>query len=461
MKHLISCILLLLIIDCTSIGYSQGFESGIFSGVNFSDIHGQENGGKWKSKPGPVQGFYFSYYFNKSIGIQTGINFSTIYYEHRRTTYLVPTYPVEYNQILMPYYYQHVDKMDFSFMRIPLLFTVSVPTALQFNLHAGIFFSFLQDYSMNNYSYYSSMGPVKPAKNDFGYLFSSGFSYPLNDNFKATLNAAYLTGRKEFLENYNYRHGSSEFTLGIEYTGFLKNRNSRITSGNHTDSLSVKIGVIMTAGANVSWNSSTSGGKKYSPVFGPSLGFLIDFPIGNKSSFQTGFSFDRKGYSLKDSSSSFYQYIRNSNQVYYVDSKVQIDYAIIPALLSFRAGKADRISISTGPWVGLKLNARNVGVAYNETRSASAYQLRETVIYDDFEKAIKNYDLGWIFGCGVSVPVVKNYKVEMALQYSIGFRDVYCNPETGIQQTPSDPVHVIRNRTISLLLGFRIPSTYR
>jgi Outer membrane protein beta-barrel domain len=462
MKYYRYFILLFLINHCTLVSYSQKITTGISSGVNFSDIHGQETGGKWKSKPGPVQGFYLGYSFNKSIGIQTGIDFSAIYYEHRSTSYPGKQYPIplEVDYFGPAFYYSNDDKMDFRFLRVPLLFTVSVPGTMQFNMRAGLFFSFLQDYSLNTYYYYSSMGLIRPKKKDFGYIFSSGFSYPLNDKFRATLNGAYLTGRKEFLENSNYRHGSSEFTLGFEYTGFLKNKNTPVTSPNTPDSSLGKITVRIVAGADLSWNSHTGAGKKYSPAFGPSFGFLIDFPLNKKTSFKTGFSFERKGYSLNDSSSSFFEYLKNPNLIYNVDSRVQIDYAIIPVLLSTRAGKSDRIFLSTGPWLGLKLNARNVGVAYDETRSGSGYTLRETVIYDDLEKLIKNYDLGWIFGFGASLPVVKNYKVDLSVQYSIGFRDVYNNPGTGTSQSEY-PTHSIKNRTISLLLGFMIPSTDR
>jgi len=145
--------------------------------------------------------------------------------------------------------------------------------------------------------------------------------------------------------------------------------------------------------------------------------------------------------------------------MYYVNTKVQTDYAIIPALMSFPAGKSKRLFFSTGPWLGLKLNARTVGAAYNDYHSETSYQEKKTVVYDDLEKYIKNYDVGWIFGCELSIPVVKKYEADLALQYSLGFTNVFDNPESGNQQSQYDPVHIIRNRTISLVLGFRIPST--
>jgi len=456
MKHFNTFICIFLIIICHSVGYSQNISTGIYSGVNFSDIHGQDIGGKWESKPGPVQGFYLGYSFNKSIGIQTGINFSTVYYEHKTTNYPYLYITTSYYDINPVYYYQGDDKMDFSFLRVPLLFTVSIPSAIQFNMKAGLIFSFMQDHSLSNSYYYPSSEPDNTKKKDFGYMFSSGISYPLTDRFKTTFNVSYITGRKQFLENFNYKHGSSEVTLGFDYE-FLKKNKTEVNSKFASDSSSKKITVTFIGGLIVSSNPSTVDGKKYSPVFGPSIGFSVNIPLKYGYSFISGVSFERKGYSMKDSSSLFYRYLKNDNPTYYIDTKVQVDYAIIPFLISVPLGKSQKLFFNTGPWLGLKLNARNVGVAYNEYRSESSYTIRKTIIYDDIEKLIKDNDIGWIFGCGVSLPVEKNYRVDIALQYSTGFKNVFNNSAEGNQQNLYDPDPIIRFRTISLLIGFRIP----
>ncbi|MGC1391243.1 MAG: outer membrane beta-barrel protein, partial [Bacteroidales bacterium] len=189
MKHIGTWTCLFLLILCNSVSYSQKIATGIFSGVNFSDIRGQDFGGKWESKPGPVQGFQIGYSFGKCIGIQTGINFSTVYYQHK-TFYYPDVFfePSFSNYYISPVYYnQTVENMDFSFLRIPLLFTVSIPSAILFNMKAGVFFSFMQDHSLSN-NYYSYSEPDITKKNDFGYMFSSGISYPLSDKFKAAFN---------------------------------------------------------------------------------------------------------------------------------------------------------------------------------------------------------------------------------------------------------------------------------
>jgi hypothetical protein len=144
--------------------------------------------------------------------------------------------------------------------------------------------------------------------------------------------------------------------------------------------------------------------------------------------------------------------------MYNVNTKVQIDYAVIPLLMSFPVGKSQMVFLSTGPWLGLKLNARNIGVAYNEVRSESDYTVSKTVIYDDLERYIKNNDIGWIFSARVSLPLLNRYKVDLALRYSTGFKNVYNTTIAAERQSSSVEDFVIRNRTISLLIEITIPT---
>jgi hypothetical protein len=350
--------------------------------------------------------------------------------------------------------------MDFSFLRVPLLLTVSIPSTLQFTIKAGFVFSFLQDHSVGNSYYYSYSEVDNIKKKDFGYMFSSEISYPLGNNVKAALSVTYVTGRKDFREYSTMKHGSSEYTLGIEYE-FNKRNKMNLNPDSQSDSTSKKVTVTYYGGLNVSWNPRTVDGRKYLPLAGPSFGFSLNLPLGHGTSFITGVSFTRKGYSMKDSSSYFYRFRKDDTPIYSVDTKVQADYAMIPFLINIQLGKSQKLFFNTGPWLGLRLNARNVGVAYNKDRSETSYTIRKTIIYDDIEKLLKADDVGWLFGCGVSLPVVKNYKVDVTLQYSIPFKDVFNSSAEGSQQNPTETYSVIRFRTISLLLGFRMPYSDR
>jgi hypothetical protein len=222
------------------------------------------------------------------------------------------------------------------------------------------------------------------------------------------------------------------------------------------DSSLKKITITFRGGLNVSWNGLKKDFGKYSGSFGPSLGFTVDFPLGKRFSLISGVSFERKGYSMKDSSVMVYMYLNKGTPMYNVDTKVIADYAVIPLLVSFPIGKSRRIFFNTGPWLGLKLDARNTGIAYTGMRSESDYKLWKNVVNDDFERYIKNTDFGWVFSTGAALPLFNEYKVNLAIQYSAGFENVY-------DKTPVSHMHplanyMIRNRTISFLIGFTIPS---
>jgi hypothetical protein len=258
------------------------------------------------------------------------------------------------------------------------------------------------------------------------------------------------------LESSNLRQGSSEYVLGIDYE-FLKKNKKDINPELVIDSTLKKVTVTYWGGVNISWNGLDSDRSKYSATTGPALGFSVNFLMEPGLSFITGVSFERTGYSMKDSSASFFKYLNKGTPLYYVDSKVQMDYALIPLLMNLSFGKSKIFFFNSGPWLGLKLNARNVGVAYNEIRSESGYTVSKTVIYDDLERYIKDNDIGWIFGAGISVPFLKRYKVDLALRYSTGFKNVYNKTIVAEQQSSSTAEHEIRNRTISFLIGITIP----
>src|SRR5665811_282343 len=90
MRSFKTCSVLLFVLSFSSVSFSQNITTSVYSGINFSDIHGQDIGGKWVSKPGTSEGLTIGYAFNKSIGIQSGIGFSAVNYEHRPLYYQNP-----------------------------------------------------------------------------------------------------------------------------------------------------------------------------------------------------------------------------------------------------------------------------------------------------------------------------------------------------------------------------------
>jgi hypothetical protein len=440
----------LLLVSSNTISYSQKISAGVYTGINYSDIHGQESSGRWYHKPGPVQGVYIEYSFNRYLGIQTGLNYSTVYYESK--TYF-PGYlnyiPLDIYPYPYPYpYYYYTRKMDFSFLRFPVLLNFSIPSAVRFDLKAGIFYSHLNDNSTTD-DYYSN-----PVKNDFGYVFSSVISYPLTEKFKASLSVGYSKGTKPVFEDTNYRHGSSEFTLGISYTGLLKNKSSHEKSINRRDTIDQKLTLLFQGGVNVSWNTHREDKEKYSAIAGPSAGFLLDYRLGKNTSLQTGVSFEGKGYSLRDSSTLFFLSYNGGGTLYDVDSRVDIDYIEIPLLINFKLGKS--LFFNTGPWLGLQLNSRVTGTAYDDIRSETGYIIRKTVIYDDMEKIIKDNDAGWMFSGGISLPVKNGYRANISLRYSTGLVNVFDNATSGYDHYGANELS-IQNGTVSFLIALVIP----
>ncbi len=450
MKKLRALCCLFLLFCLYTISYSQKLSAGFVTGINFSDIHGNSYQGKWKYKPGPVQGVTVNYDFCKTIGLQTGLNFSTIYYEHKvdhtgsgGLCYLYP-----WSSSLVPFY--NAEKMDFSFLTIPVGIRIAIPSKPQLNLSAGIFYSFLLD---NNISgYYNTETP----ENDSGYLYSAGLSTPLNDNMDLLFNVRYMTGRKEIPVSGSYRHGSFDFVAGMAYSGLLRNRTVK-SPELQCDTMKNNIYLIYKTGINMSWNSCEYFPEKYSMHFGPSLGFALNMKLSPKTFFQTGLSFERIGYTLKDSSDSFHRYIVDGAAGFYVNTRISTDYVQIPALLDFRLGKSERFFFNTGPYLAIKLNARTRGEAYSESGNYGQYTLVKRVVYNDLEGIIKDNDIGWLFGGGLTIPFFGKYLFDLGIRYQMGFKDVFDRSYSSELSYHDTAKSVIRNRSLSCQIGFRVP----
>jgi hypothetical protein len=452
MKKLrISLICLFLFLYCTD-GWSQKITTGYYGGVNISDIHGGTISGKWKFKPGPVQGLYLDYSFNRIFGFRTGINYSTLNYEHITGYQDYGYYPLGYSSVIWPGpYYAFNEFTDFSFISFPAQIRLSVPSVPRLDLMAGIYNAFLIDHSeiYNNIDY-------TPSKYDFGYLYSIGLSLPLTDRLEASLNARYITGRKG-MDNYNEAwHGSMDFTFGVAWKGILKSK-----SGNADyqlqDSVSEKIYLVYGGGINASWNSGEMDKERYSLNYGPSLGLLVNFRLSGKTSFRTGVAFDVTGYSLQDSSDSFNRYIITDEAYYHVDTKTSVDYLTIPLLISFHPGHGGRFFINTGPFAAIKLNARCRGPVYYNLESSGSYSRYRRIVNDDLEGAIKDNNFGWIIEGGLTTPLFGRLALEYGFQYRRGFGEVYDESYLPANESFFSDGTVFENSSLSFRIGVRVP----
>ncbi len=445
MKRKVLLMWLLFLLTIPSAIYAQKIRAGLYSGINFSDIHGSFHSGKHAIKTGPVQGLLLDYSFNNVIGIQTGLDYATLYYEYlpyNEKNRIYPTYDIYWPPYYIP---PATEKMDFTFLRFPLLFKLTTPTRVRYNLTAGLYFSFLQDYSLNY------MSNVKPEKNDLGFLYSTGLSYPLTSDLQASLGVRYITGRRTFMEGADYKHGATELTFGFDYNGFLNKAFSDPPFKTGRDSTLNKVFLEYRLGMNLSWNSGNINKDKYLLKPGMSFGLSLSYHFHNKVSLQTEILFERKGYALRDSSNSYFRYIRDDGPMYSLDTKVDIDYIELPVLLNLSIGRSGRFNITTGPYLGLRINSRCTGVAVKESISQSAYILSETNVYDDIDGLIKDNDWGWILRGGISVPVGGYRSIDIGIQYNTGFKDILQN------QRREEGDVFIRNGSIAVLLGYKLP----
>lgn len=437
--------------------FAQKLSLGLYSGINISDIHGNNPSGYWKFKPGPVSGLAVDYSFSRYFGLSSGLRYSSVYYEYE--DYSDPWWinPSPFMKTILPgdVMYSYDAKMDYGFLTIPLQARISIPSKPGLNLSGGIYYSYLTSHS----TIYQEDQPSW----DFGYIYSAGISWPFSHSVTGFLNAGYMTGRKEYQYYDDFRQGSMDFTLGIAYTGFFGNSSDK--SGIRSDSVSPKISILYKGGVNFSWNRGGYHPDKYSSSTGPSLGFMVNVKLARGVSFQTGLSYERTGYSLSDSSNSFFMHTEKPPAyssfmpVYYdVSTKVDIDYIVIPALINFYFGKSELVYINTGPYLGLRLNAHVKGTAYNEVRYQSGYTHYKTTVNDDLEAVIKANDFGWIAGGGVNIPVSGKLFIDLGLQYRVGMVDVYNKSYYAHNEYPEADNSVIMNGSLTFSAGIRIPA---
>jgi len=452
MKKLRILSILIILFIYWSPGWSQRITAGYYGGVNISDIHSGYGPGKWKFKPGPVQGLYIDYSLNRIFGLRTGINYSTLYYEHVTGYQSYGYYPYSSLSSYWPGpYYSFNEFSDFSFISFPAQFRLSVPSVPRLDLMAGIYNALLTGHS----EIYSSID-YKPSKYDFGYLYSIGLSLPLTGSLEASLNARYITGRKGIYNLDEARHGSMDFTFGVAWKGITKKRDGK-AGYQLQDSVSEKIYLIYGGGINASWNSGETDRERYSLNYGPSIGVLVNFLVSPNTSFRTGVSFDIAGYSLRDSSDSFVRYQITDDAYYHVNTKTSVDYLTIPLLLNIQLGRKGRIYFNTGPFAGIKLNARCKGTAYYKVEGAGSYSRYKRIVYEDMEGSIKDNNFGWIMEGGLTTNLFSHMALECGLQYRKGFGEVFNDSYLPENESFYGEGSVFENSSLSFRIGVRVP----
>jgi hypothetical protein len=447
---------------------AQRFSAGLLSGAGFSDYHGSTSSGKWESQTGMLSGVFVRYALSPVIGVGTELNYTTqgYYYKPYKYNAGYPYYPNPMSSSLRLHgmiYLPVWERWDLSFWRVPIFLTFSTPTRLQFSFSAGLYFSFTgkEDYSTNGYQPYPwYRDPYYPMpsveddvpEHDFGLMYAASLSYPVGSDFSLFAQGRYFIGHRPFINGYG-RTGASEVAMGFAYTGLFRSKNDK--APRQQDTLLSRLQIIPRFGVSISRFRNSSYPDSYNPRAAVSPSLWLEYSLGNSFSLLSGLGYERKGYHLRDSTSVFYMHALSSWPGYDADTRVDLDYAILPLLLKLAFGKGVRVYFTGGPYLGLKLNARVTGTADYESSSSSGYTLTRTDVYDDIEGDIKNTDWGWMYGAGTEIPMNQGYKFEFGIQVASGRSNILENELLGDAYPESEDA--IHNGTLTFYVGLTIP----
>ncbi|HLN56595.1 MAG TPA: porin family protein [Bacteroidales bacterium] len=445
MRHKHKLLLLFFFVFVCGEAFPQEFTAGIHSGLNLSDIHNNSISGKWKFKPGPYQGAFLTWNINRILGIKAGLDYSTLYYEHVNANPYYPPVIYSLSSSYMPTdLWWSPETFDYNMLSLPLQVQLKVPSKPDLYLAAGVFYSFVSQKKIYG----------KSSETDFGYIFSSGWSLALSESFKGIMNVSYMTGRRVMTDYGIFRNGSFNFSAGVGYN-FGKVRNIY----HEADSIGAGLKIVYLGGLNTSWNGADDLPGSYSMAFGPVAGFRLEIPVEKHVYFITGLTFERTGYSVKDSSDVTYAARTVKYSSAFIDTRTGIDYMTIPALFHISPGRNERFYLNTGPYISIRLNARTTGKSYSELNAGSMYQYIRNTVYNDEERLFKGNDSGWSFGAGLNFHML-GLSWQSGLEYRRGFRNVFdaSTLPANERSTYSLPV---RNRTLSVHLGMKIPAKRR
>jgi len=455
------------LLGCPFKGFSQRFATGLTSGLNFSHIHGELTSGKWESQTGPAINMFFQYKLSRIFSLQTELDYTALYYQYkgyRGSPYGI--YPCSMNHrdyFYFPYscydpcnIYNSIYtssgwvNYDFNFFRIPLFIKFTFPTDFHFELGAGGFISFLQN------SDYSATGryPEVPAY-DNGLAFSTGISFPLNDRFSFCVNGRYFYGLREYIETIKGKNGSAELVFGISYSPFSGNDN-QIRHQNRSDNNRPIIYLGYTGGLNISSIREKEHPGSYSARIGYTAGISFRFLLGEYFSLHTDILLERKGYYFDDTSNSYIRYIPDELLENHVRTCIDLDYVVIPILLNLSFGTDFSFYLESGPYAGLNLNARSIGTVRSEFRSETSYLSQKIYVFDHIDGYIKDFDWGWITGCGIRFPVYDKYLLDVSISYDLGLMNIYSTPEF-INMGNKNDEFSIKNKSFSLKTCIVIP----
>lgn len=421
--------------------FPQKINIGLLSGTNFSDIHERNKDDqyyRWKTKKGPVSGFLLSYSLNRFISLNTEFNYSTIYYEKK-------------SQIDYYYYWPIINpttskEFQLSIYRIPAYLKCNTPGKLKFEMSAGAYISFLENYESDFWS--SELGS---SKKDWGYFYSAGFSYSINNNINMFLNGRYITGRQNYELGGDCKLASYELIFGIGYSGLFQKIENQKVLKTKNDTLSDRLFFKYKVGFNSSWIRNEEHQKYFTKNNSLMAGVSLKYKFGKTFAWIADVLYERKGYNYNDSSSLNYRYFENDSPSK-VNTQIDLDYIVIPILLNADFGKKYNLYISTGSYFGFVLDAKYYGETWETYITESSFSTHKEYVYKNIEDKIWENDWGWVFNTGFQFPIFDRYKLDLEIRYNLGIKNIF--KESDISGLNDD---YFKNRSLSVSLGLIIP----
>jgi len=451
----------------TATSFAQKLSFGEYTGTNFSNLHGNLTTNKWVSKSGPSAGFFVEYNLGRLFSVQSEIGFISQYYEmksYNQQNYYPVAYPMDY----MLYGYSNSwypvyepSKWDFSFLRVPLLIKYKTPTRLQLAIGGGLYYSILLNDDLTNAERDAAKKEdrrIYPPTHDWGYLFAADLSYPITKEVRFFVTGKLATGQKVFIENYKAKNGASELLFGLKYTPLRKSTKVPISfKSSVRDSSFSRCYVIPVAGATRSWNSSGTKPDNYSGKFGSNVGMIFGYRLDKSVSLQTGVIFDRKGYTLDDTSLYYHRIATDTRYVANnVDTKIALDYLTVPLNFRISSGKALNFYVDFGVYAGFLMNAFCHGTAIHKNSDSYSYTIQKTVINDAIEGYYKSVDWGYKTGLGFQFPFRNNMKFDLGISYYGSFNPILRKPDENSPNYMKDDLS-IKNGSLSFQFGLQIP----
>lgn len=420
--------------------FSQDIKIGIENGINFSNLYGDLYEGKWIAQPGPVNGIYMQYHLSEWFALQSGLNYTSLYYNHIPNQY-------QYN----------VDFWKFSFLRMPLLFKLKTPGKLSFEMGAGLYYSFFVNDEFTGkekkrYKDFFGIEGLYPST-DWGWIFSAGLNYSVTNRLEIKLTSQTTIGKKEYIYDVKGKNGSNELLLGIGYKLITKKSNRSVLN---SDSILSMIEIMPHSGFVFGKSSNPDYKENYLMSPGFEAGVSVKYKNDRTFSIISGMWFERKSYGLNYNGESGFLYLPHDDNKTNpkIDTHTSLDYLTFPFLFDFTFGNSLTISVNVGFYYSRLLNAMVRGEYISTYSNEKYYAVNKKYIFDKVNGSFKNYDVGGVAGIRVEYPVFQETRAFFGINYSNGLMNVLRN-ENDNQSFGSD--QKIINSSWSVNVGFVFP----